>query len=107
MTSRPLDPYIATDGVFHNPASPGDNAYHEPAVMRNFAAAIRSEAATYIHTQSSPATTWTVTHNLNKYPSIDVVDSGGSVVVPDVIYNSLNAVTVIFGSATSGTVYCN
>jgi hypothetical protein len=43
MTTLPLDPYISTSGFFHNPNSPGDNAYHEPPVMRSFAAAIRSE----------------------------------------------------------------
>lgn len=75
--------------------------------MRDFAAAIRSEAATYTHTQGSPAATWNVAHNLNKYPSVDVVDSGGSVVIPNVVYNDLNNVTITFGSATSGKAYCN
>ena len=113
MSSRPLDPYISTSGVFHDPTSPGENAYHEPVVMRDFAAAIRSEGdatggdLTYVHNQGSPASVWTITHNLNKYCSVDVVDSGGSVVVPDVHYDSLNAVTITFGSATSGKAYCN
>jgi hypothetical protein len=43
MTTLPLDPYISTSGYFHDPNSPGDNAYHEPPVMRSFAAAIRTE----------------------------------------------------------------
>jgi hypothetical protein len=43
MTTLPLDPYIAVGGEFHNPTSPGENAYAEPPLMRSFAAAIRSE----------------------------------------------------------------
>ena len=43
MTTLPLDPYIAVAGEFHNPNSPGDNAYAEPPLMRSFASAIRDE----------------------------------------------------------------
>jgi hypothetical protein len=50
MTTLPLDPYISTSGYFHNPTSPGDNAYHEPPVMRSFAAAIRSEIGSTVPT---------------------------------------------------------
>lgn len=63
--------------------------------------------ANYVHTQSSPSVTWTVVHNLGKFPTIAVVDTGGSVVIPDVHYVNVNTITVTFGSATSGQVFCN
>lgn len=63
--------------------------------------------AAYVHIQSSPSDTWTVVHNLNKYPAIDVVDTGGSMVIPDVRYDTANEVTIMFGSATSGRAFCN
>jgi len=63
--------------------------------------------ANYVHTQGSPSTTWVVVHNLNKYVAVDVVDTGGSVVIPNVHYDSLNGVTLIFGSPTSGKVFVN
>src|SRR5262249_55070159 len=63
--------------------------------------------ASYTFTQSSPSVTWTVTHNLGRNPSVMVVDSGDTVVIPDVHYDSLNQLTVTFGSATSGKVYLN
>jgi hypothetical protein len=62
---------------------------------------------TYVHTQGSPSATWSVVHNLGKFVSVDVVDSGGSLVIPDVTYVDNNTVTVKFGSATSGKAYCN
>jgi hypothetical protein len=64
-------------------------------------------SATYTHTQGTLAATWNVVHNLGKYPSVSVVDSGGSVVIPNVVYVDANNVTVTFGAATSGKVYCN
>ena len=63
--------------------------------------------AAYIHTQSVLASTWVVTHTLNKRPSVMVVDSGDNVVIPDVRYDSNSQITVVFGSATIGKVYLN
>lgn len=62
---------------------------------------------TYIHTQTVAAATWPVTHNLGKRPSVSVVDSGDSTIEPDIHYVSLNQVSILFGSATSGKAYLN
>lgn len=62
---------------------------------------------TYVHTQTSPSILWTVVHNLGKNPSVEVVDSGGSEVLPDVHYDNVNQVSISFGSATSGKAYLN
>ena len=61
----------------------------------------------YIHTQTAPATTWTIQHNLGRYPSVTVVDSGNSEVIPNITYVDQNTVTATFGSATSGKAYVN
>ena len=61
----------------------------------------------YTHTQSVASASWTITHNLNKYPSVTVVDSAGSVVVGDVQYLSLNDVVITFSGPFSGTAYLN
>jgi hypothetical protein len=65
------------------------------------------EDATYVYTQVTAAVTWNVVHNLGKYPSVMVVDSGNSVVIPDVRYFDVNSLSVTFGSATSGKAYMN
>lgn len=62
---------------------------------------------TVVFTQGSPSATWVIAHNMNKYPSVTVVDSGGSVVIPSVLYTDLNNITITFGSATSGKAYLN
>lgn len=62
---------------------------------------------TYVHTQTVLSNNWVINHNLGKYPSVSVVDSGNTEIIPDVRYTSLNQVSVIFGSATSGKAYLN
>lgn len=63
------------------------------------------ELSRYVHNQASPATTWTINHNLKMYPSVTVVDTAGSHVMGQTIYPSLNTVTVEFTSAFSGKAY--
>lgn len=63
--------------------------------------------ATHVHTQGSPSALWVVPHTLGWWPSVTVVDTGESVVVPDVHYDSADQVTLAFGSPTSGKAYLN
>lgn len=68
---------------------------------------VDAKNSTYIHNQISPNSTWTITHNLNKFPSITIVDSGGNVVIGDIKYNSENEVILTFTSSFSGIAYLN
>lgn len=61
----------------------------------------------YTHIQSITSDLWEITHNLDKYPSVSVVDSAGSVVVGDVEYVSTNALTITFGAAFKGKAFLN
>lgn len=63
--------------------------------------------AHYRHVQSTPASTWTVVHNLGKRPAVSVVDSSGRVVIGDVIYDSDDQVRLLFSAAFSGEAYFN
>jgi len=60
----------------------------------------------YTHNQDSASTTWTVSHYLNKYPSVTVVDSSKRKVDGfDLTYTSRNSLTISFSSAFSGKAY--
>lgn len=61
----------------------------------------------YVHIQDASSGTWVVTHNLNKYPSVSVVDSAGSTVVGYVFYDTLNQVTITFSAPFSGKAFFN
>ncbi len=62
---------------------------------------------TYVHTQISAASTWTVVHNLNKFPSVTVVDSGDTAVIGDVTYVDVNTLTLDFTTTFGGSAYLN
>jgi hypothetical protein len=63
--------------------------------------------ATYLHQQLVPAATWTIDHGLGKEPSVTVIDSGGSVVIGDVSYPTLNRVVLIFSAPFGGRARLN
>jgi len=62
---------------------------------------------TYTHNQSSASNSWSITHNLGKFPSISVVDSGLNVVQGEVIYTDNNSLTINFTASFSGKAYLN
>ena len=62
----------------------------------------------FTYTQAIPSDTWTINHNLNKKPSVIVVDSAGNVQIPDDIQiTSDNSITIKFIAAFSGEAYLN
>jgi len=66
-----------------------------------------NENKSYTHNQISPASEWAITHNLGKYPSVDVVDSGGNLVIGDVEFINSNKIVINFNAAFAGTAYLN
>ena len=61
----------------------------------------------YVYDQSSASNSWVITHNLNKYCSVTVVDSNNDVVIGEIHYNSANQLTLTFTAAFSGKAYLN
>jgi hypothetical protein len=66
----------------------------------------QARAVRYYHSQISASATWVINHNLDSYPGgVSVVDSSGSKVYGDVVYNSLNRLTISFTVSFSGEAY--
>ena len=61
----------------------------------------------FVYVQATSSDIWEITHNLNKYPAVTVVDSGGSVVIGEIVYIDKNNVRITFTSAFSGKAYFN
>lgn len=92
---------IGFEGPQGPPGSQADwNAVSGPSEILNKPPAI---AISYLYTQSSPASTWTVVHNLNTYPSVTIIDSSGNQVIGEVHYDSLNQCTLSFAGEMSGS----
>jgi len=63
--------------------------------------------STFTHNQLSPEKEWNVIHDLNRFPSVNIVDSGGSVVLGDVQYIDENQIKIVFATSFSGKAYLN
>jgi len=64
-------------------------------------------SATTIFNQDTPTTTWSIVHDLNKFPSVTVVDSSGNVVIGEIVYLGPISLTITFESSFSGKAYLN
>jgi hypothetical protein len=58
--------------------------------------------AAYVHTQSTPATTWTINHNLGRYPSVELFNSGMQEIDAEITHPSVNQTVVTLNPATAG-----
>ena len=67
----------------------------------------QSQGTTYIHDQGTASNTWVITHDLNKYPSITVVDSANTVIHGNSVYDSNAQVTLTFSASFTGKAYLN
>ena len=60
----------------------------------------------FVFEQGIPAKIWYINHNLGKRPSCVVVDTAGSVQIPDeVVYNDENNITAYFISEFAGQAF--
>lgn len=62
---------------------------------------------TFVYNQAISSNVWEIKHDLDKYPAVTVVDSGGSVVIGEVVYIDKNNVRITFTSAFGGKAYFN
>ena len=63
--------------------------------------------AHYTHDQNSASSSWSVSHNLGKKPSVVVVDSADTVLYGHIEYTDLNNLTITLSAPTSGKAYIN
>lgn len=59
----------------------------------------------YSYTQATPTLSWTINHNLGRYPSVRPVSPSGDLEDSAVHYSDANTILLTFGVAFSGTVY--
>lgn len=64
----------------------------------------QSTVEIFLHTQSSPSATWTVTHGLeNSLPIVKVYDSTAAEIIPNTVQSlSVNQLQITFGSTRTG-----
>lgn len=85
----------------------GDQGEQGPQGEQGIPGEAGTDDAFYLHDQMIAASTWNITHNLDKYPSVTVVTSAGDEVEGDVTYPSINTVQINFSAAFGGKAYLN
>ncbi len=96
-----------TNKQYHLGVSDGRLYYKEGAIAVDSGFTALSSDKNYVHIQTAASALWSVTHNLGKYCSVTVVDSGGNIIVGNVEYVNTNKLLIRFSSAVSGRAYCN
>lgn len=61
----------------------------------------------YVYVQSSASNIWNINHNLDKFPSVTVVDTAGTVVIGETIYKNSSTIVVKFSAPFSGKAFLN
>ena len=96
-----------TSEQYHLGVSDGKLYYEKGAIAVDSGFTALSSDKNFVHNQTAASAVWTVTHNLGKYCSVTVVDSGGNIIVGNVEYIDTNRLLIRFSSAVSGRAYCN
>jgi len=68
---------------------------------------LSSPDKTFEFTQGQPATTWNIQHDLNKFPSVSVINNNNVVINGEVTYIDKNNVQINFSAGFSGKAYLN
>ncbi len=68
---------------------------------------LRQKVNTHVFPQMVPSTSWLIQHNLDKFPSVDIVDSAETKVHGSVTYVDRNNILVEFSFPFSGKAYLN
>jgi hypothetical protein len=59
----------------------------------------------FTFSQGTPATVWTITHNLGYNPAVTATDISGNGIFGDVKYTSTNSLTITFSGVIGGYAY--
>lgn len=107
---------VNLSGTIHNSLTGRSDADSHPiAAITGLVAALAGKANVgdveadnnFLYVQGVASDTWTVVHNLNKYPAVSVIDSSGQTVEGDVTYSSTNQVVITFSAAFAGQATLN
>lgn len=74
-----------------------------PYTLKN----VEISSETFTHEQGVSSDIWVIEHNLNKYPSVTLVDSAGLQFQGSVKYINENSCIVYMNGATKGKAYLN
>tara|TARA_B110000259_G_scaffold51888_1_gene61069 strand:- start:128 stop:823 length:696 start_codon:yes stop_codon:yes gene_type:complete len=75
--------------------------------VSNFILASGAGDKTFTFTQPTPSVQWTIQHNLNKFPSVSVVNNNNILMYGNTTYVDTNNLIITFTAGFSGKAYLN
>lgn len=66
---------------------------------------VAGTGASYQHVQSSPASTWSINHELGTMPVVAVVSNAGALLFAEVSYPDTDNIVITFGQPYAGSAY--
>lgn len=69
--------------------------------------AIDAGDKTYTHVQASANSVWDITHNMNKMPSVTIINSANELSFANIEYVNANRLKLTFSAAISGKAFLN
>lgn len=99
-----LNGFFGLKDLYHDETLKGDGTIDNKL---GIAEQVLNKINTYVFDMATASDLWTIEHNLDKYPSVSVVDSGGNIVCGIVHYIDKNSLTVEFNGAFTGKAYLN
>jgi len=114
---QPFTSYIQGDLVYYDQSTSegdvnfSDGIYVAKSSHTSSAAFLTDQSSwktlnsSFTHDQGVAGATWTIDHNLNRYPNVAVLDSSGYSMDPEIHYATLNRVVLTFSPSQSGTAY--
>ena len=104
-----IDSYTLKGAIYTlNLTNIGGNSNLDVNKFYDFAVfTLSSPDKTFEFDQGQPALVWTIQHNLNKFPSVSVVDTANTVVNSQVNYIDKNNITINNTAQFAGKAYLN
>lgn len=96
-------PLVTDQGI----VGPADFSGNTINLSLNYAYIKEQTRDYYVHDQQQSSSSWVVNHNLNKFASVNIVDTANSEVIGEVTYNNTNQLTITFSAPISGKAYIN
>jgi len=99
--------FVATFNLEQPQRETANFTVQENSINVTFDIAQANKDKYFVFEQAISNQTWDIVHNLNKKPSVTVVDEYDRIVVPDVQYIDDNHIIVSFNFAFKGWAYLN
>lgn len=65
------------------------------------------EDANFVFNQDTASDTWKIKHDLNKLPSVTIINTAKEQIFGDITYDDENNVTIVFSAPVSGKATLN